>query len=186
MKYVGRGGLKLEAALGHFQIDSKNKVCLDVGASTGGFTDCLLQAGARKVYAVDVGYGQFDWNLRRDPRVVLLERENIRHLRKGKIPEPVDLAVIDVSFISLKLVFPPVEKFLADGAQVLALIKPNFEASPRYVKKGVVEDPVLHEKIVEEIKQAGIALGWQLIGTFPSPLLGAQGNREFFILFSAH
>lgn len=184
-KYVSRGGVKLEAALRHFQIDAGDKVCLDVGASTGGFTDCLLKAGAKKVYAVDVGYGQFDWKLRKDPRVVLLERENIRYLRREKIPERVDLVVMDVSFISLKLVFPAVQKFLSSGSQILALIKPNFEVGPKYVKKGVVKDPALHEKVIEEIKAAGMAQDWRCHGTFASPLLGAQGNREFFIYFSA-
>ncbi|MBI4124911.1 MAG: TlyA family RNA methyltransferase, partial [Deltaproteobacteria bacterium] len=184
LKYVGRGGLKLEAALGHFQIDPQDTICLDVGASTGGFTDCLLKAGAKKVYAVDVGYGQFDWTLRNDPRVVLIERQNIRHLRQEKITEPVNLVVIDVSFVSLKLVFPVVKKFLASQSQILALIKPNFEVEPKHVgKKGVVKDPALHEKVVEEIKAAGIVLGWRCQGTCPSPLLGAQGNREFFVYF---
>lgn len=184
MKYVGRGGLKLEAALQHFSIDPRDKVCLDVGASTGGFTDCLLQAGAKKVYAVDVGYGQFDWKLRKDPRVVLLERQNIRYLSREKISDPIDWIVIDVSFISLKLVFPAVQKFLSPGGRVLALAKPNFEVGPKEVgKKGVVKDPALHAAVIREIVEAGCALGWRHQGTFPSPLLGAQGNQEFFVLF---
>lgn len=183
-KYVSRGGLKLEQALKEFQIDVHQKTCMDVGASTGGFTDCLLKFGAKKVYAVDVGYGQFDWKLRNDPRVCLLERRNIRYLPKESIPEPIELATIDVSFISLRLVFPAIQKFLAPHSKAIALIKPQFEAKRHQVgQKGIVKDPKLYEEIFEKIKEAGEKLGWKCRGTTPSPILGAEGNQEFLIVF---
>lgn len=182
--YVTRGGLKLEHALKEFHLDPTEKVVMDVGCAHGGFTDCLLKHGARKVYAVDVGYGQLDWKLRNDPRVVVLERQNIRHLSQEKIPEPVDWAVIDVAFISLKKVFPAIEKFLGRASKVLALAKPQFEVRKEEVgPKGVVRDSKLHERVVEEIRRAGEKYGWKFLGSTPSPILGAQGNREFFLLF---
>lgn len=182
--YVTRGGLKLEHALQFFKLNPAEKTVIDVGCAHGGFTDCLLQHGARKIYCVDVGYGQLDWKLRNDPRVVVLERQNIRYLSTEKIPEKVDWAVMDVAFISLKKVFPVVEKFLVPNAQVLALVKPQFEVRKKEVgPKGVVKDPELHERVVEEIRAAGEKLDWKFQGSTPSPILGAEGNREFFLLF---
>lgn len=182
--YVGRGGLKLEAPLDSFSINPRGKICLDIGASTGGFTDCLLQRGAKKVYAVDVGYGQFAWELRKDKRTVLLERENFRTMALEKIPDKVALVTIDVSFISLKLIFPPLKKLLASPAEILALVKPQFEVGPKEVgKKGVVKDPKLHQAVTEKIKRAGLKEGWTLVGIVPSPIRGAKGNQEFFIAF---
>lgn len=186
MQYVSRGGLKLEHALKTFQIDARDKICLDVGASTGGFTDCLLQHGAKKVYAVDVGYGQFDWKLRNDPRVILLERKNIRTLTKAALPEPIDLAAIDVSFISLRLVFPAIVPFLAPQATIIALIKPQFEVGRGQVgKKGVVKDPQLHEVVIARVRDFGEKQNWKFQGFAPSPLLGAEGNQEFLMYFSS-
>lgn len=186
IRYASRGGLKLEHALKNFSIDASGKICLDVGASTGGFTDCLLQHGAKKVYAVDVGYGQFDWKLRNDPRVILLERKNIRTLSKATISEPIDLIAIDVSFISLRLVFPAIVPFLAPQAAIIALIKPQFEVGRGQVgKKGVVKDPKLHEAVMEQVKTYGQALGWKCKGITPSPIFGAEGNQEFLMYFSS-
>lgn len=160
---------------------------MDVGASTGGFTDCLLQNGARKVYAVDVGYGGLAWKLRKDPRVIVLERQNIRYLPKDLVPDPIDLITIDVIFISLKLVLPAVKKFLGSNARLIALIKPNFEVAPKFVgKKGVVKDAQLHTQVVQMIQSAGEKEGWCCIGVEPSPILGAEGNKEFLILFQSH
>ncbi len=180
--FVSRGGVKLAHAVKHFRIPVSRKVCLDVGASTGGFTDCLLQNGAKKVYSVDVGYGQLAWKLRTDPRVICLERQNVRHLTRKQIPEPIDLATIDVSFISLKLVVPVVRRFLADGGMLLALIKPQFEVGKGKVGKGgVVRDPGEHERVIEETSDFLIADGWKIKGVVESPLLGPKGNKEFFI-----
>jgi len=180
--YVSRGGIKLEAALKEFSIDVTGCTILDVGASTGGFTDCLLQYGAKKVIAVDVGYGQLAWSLRKDPRIVVLERTNIRQLSKSEIKEHIDGAVIDTSFISLKTVIPATERFLKNDSFILALIKPQFEAGKDMVGKGgVIRDEVLIKKIVGDLvahfKEAGLAVH----GTFESPIKGAKGNREFFI-----
>ena len=180
--YVSRGGLKLEKALSSFKIDVNGRTCLDVGASTGGFTDCLLQHGARKVYAVDVGYGQFAWPLRNDPRVVLIERTNIRNLPPDAIPSPVDLATIDVSFISLRIVVPAVLKFLKHGSLVAALVKPQFEVGKGQVGKGgVVKDPELHSRVLNDL--AGIFEGLNLIvqPPIPSPVKGPKGNTEFLL-----
>lgn len=178
--YVSRGGIKLEAALSGFSVDVEDKVVMDVGASTGGFTDCLLQRGARRVIAVDVGYGQFHWKLRGDPRVRLLEKTNIRYLSPGDLGEPVDGAVIDVSFISLRLVLPPVSRLLRDEAFVVALIKPQFEVGRTQVGKGgVVRDPLLHEAVVEELTAFFNETGWTAVGNMASPILGPKGNREF-------
>lgn len=179
LPYVSRGGLKLEFALRAFGVDPRGKVAIDVGASTGGFTDCLLQHGAVRVYAVDVGYGQLAWKLRQDPRVVVLERTNIRYLES--LPEPVDLATIDVSFISLKLVLPPVLKLMKPRAEILALIKPQFEAGREKVGKGgVVRDPRVHKEVLESLVEYAKGLGLSTLGLVPSPLLGPAGNVEFF------
>lgn len=179
-RFVGRGGLKLEKALNHFAINPEGWVCLDVGASTGGFTDCLLQRGATKVYALDVGHGQLDWRLRSDPRVIVMEHCNARHLQPGDLPEKVPLAVADVSFISLTLVLPPVAGLLTDGGMLVTLIKPQFELSRSEVGRGgVVRDPEAHEKAVEKIRLFATARGWQWCGVTESPVTGADGNREF-------
>ncbi|MCC6143574.1 MAG: TlyA family RNA methyltransferase [Candidatus Hydrogenedentes bacterium] len=179
-RFVSRGGEKLEAALEGFAIDVAGQVCMDVGASTGGFTDCLLQRGAAQVYAVDVGYGQLAWKLREDPRVVVLERTNIRHLTPDQLPVPPSFFVIDCSFISLKLVLPSVIPLLAPGAAGVALIKPQFEAGREQVGKGgVVRDPEVHERVIEEVREAALQLGFTRIDVLPSPLLGPAGNREF-------
>ncbi len=183
-KYVSRGGLKLEQALKEFKVDPSNKICIDIGASTGGFTDCLLQHGAQKVYAVDVGYGQLAWPLRQNPKVVVIERQNIRALKKEKIQEPIELATLDLSFISLKKVFPVLRPFLAPDAKIIALIKPQFEVAKTQVEKGgIVHDPKLHEWAVTQIQEAGLQEGWECLGVTSSPISGADGNREFLILF---
>lgn len=180
--YVSRGGLKLQGALAAFRIDVSGLTGLDVGASTGGFTDCLLQAGAAKVYAVDVGYGQLAWKLRQDPRVVNLERTNIRFYNGSDIKDQIDIAVIDASFISLKLVVPAVIRLIANGALILALIKPQFEAGRGEVgKKGVIRDPAVHARVVAEIEAFFKTLSLDVKGVIESPLLGPEGNREFFI-----
>jgi len=180
--YVSRGGIKLEAALKEFSIDVKGLTIMDVGASTGGFTDCLLQNGAKKVVAVDVGYGQLAWSLRNDPRVVVLERTNIRQLSQSKMGEHVDGAVIDTSFISLRTVVPAVSRHLEKDSFILALIKPQFEAGKGMVGKGgVIRDKGLQKGIVDDLiaffQEADLAVH----GTFESPIRGAKGNREFFI-----
>jgi len=180
--FVSRGGEKLAAALDAFSPPVAGAVALDVGASTGGFTDCLLQRGARRVYAVDVGYGQLDWGLRNDARVVVLERCNIRHLDPAVIPDPVQLAVIDVSFISLRLVLPCVVPLLAPGATVLALVKPQFEVGVKQVGRGgVVRDDVLRRGAVQQIQDAGERSGFACLGSFDSPIAGKKGNREIFL-----
>lgn len=181
--YVSRGGLKLAGALKEFNLNVKNLVALDVGASTGGFTDCLLQAGARKVYALDVGYGQLAWKLREDKRVVVIERTNIRYYDGADLDEKIDLAVIDTSFISLKIVIPAVLKFLDKGARILALIKPQFEAQKEEVGKGgVISDHAIHDRILQDIREFCESLNLVVEGTCPSPILGPSGNREFFFL----
>ena len=183
-KYVSRGGDKLEAALRAFRIDIRNKVALDVGASTGGFTDCMLQHGARKVYAVDVGYGQFAWSLRTDPRVVVIERTNVRHVRPDLLPEKVDFAVVDVSFISLKLVLEPVISLMKEDGDLVTLIKPQFEAGREQVGKGgVVRDPEVQKQVVDSIVDFAASIGLVCGGTTESPLLGPAGNREFLVYF---
>jgi len=181
--YVSRGGVKLEGALQSFALSPAGLVCLDVGASTGGFTDCLLQKGAARVYAVDVGYGQLAWKLRQDPRVAVIERTNIRHMQTDAIPEPVDLATIDVSFISLKIVVPAVAEFLKNKARILALIKPQFEVGKDQVGKGgVVRDATLHTRVIQGLTAFFAELGFLSQSVIPSPILGPKGNREFFIL----
>ena len=180
--YASRGGLKPEAALKHFLVDVRGQTLLDVGASTGGFTDCLLQHGAYRVIAVDVGYGQLDWKLRQDPRVQVLERTNIRHLKPGDIERRIDGAVIDVSFISLRLVVPPVSALLRRHAFIIALIKPQFEVGKGQVGKGgVVRDPEHHQQVIDGLSTFFEDLGWTSNGYIPSPLLGPKGNREFLI-----
>jgi 23S rRNA (cytidine1920-2'-O)/16S rRNA (cytidine1409-2'-O)-methyltransferase len=181
--YVSRGGLKLHSALKEFVLDVRDFVAFDVGASTGGFTDCLLRAGAGKVYALDVAYGQLAWNLREDKRVVVIERTNIRYYEGSEIHEPVDLVVIDASFISLKLVIPAVLKFVRGGGLILALIKPQFEVEKGEVGKGgVVQDPVIHDRVLREVSAFCESLNLEVKGTCASPILGPAGNREFFIL----
>jgi 23S rRNA (cytidine1920-2'-O)/16S rRNA (cytidine1409-2'-O)-methyltransferase len=178
LPYVSRGGLKLAAALDAFGVAPTGWVCADIGASTGGFTDCLLQRGAARVYAVDVGYGQLAWTLRQDPRVISLERVNVRYL--PGLPEPVALATVDVSFIGLGLVLPRVAALLAPGGQVIALIKPQFEVGKRQVGKGgVVRDPVLHRAAVERVLAGAAALGLAPAGLIRSPVTGPAGNVEF-------
>jgi 23S rRNA (cytidine1920-2'-O)/16S rRNA (cytidine1409-2'-O)-methyltransferase len=180
--YVSRGGLKLAAALEHFRPQVTGLVALDVGASTGGFTDCLLQQGVGKVYAVDVGYGQLAWRLRQDPRVIVLERMNIRYMSPEAIPEAVDLAVVDVSFISLRLVLPRVKVFLKPGGAILALIKPQFEVGKGQVGKGgVVRDANLQLQTVNGIRDFAQTLGLTDMGVLPSPILGPKGNQEYLL-----
>jgi 23S rRNA (cytidine1920-2'-O)/16S rRNA (cytidine1409-2'-O)-methyltransferase len=180
--YVSRGGEKLAGALDHFQVVPKGKVALDVGASTGGFTHCLLTHGAVKVYAVDVGYGQLDATLRGDRRVVVLERVNIRHLPKAAIPEPIDLATLDLSFISLTLVLPKILEFLRPSGEILALVKPQFEVGKGQVGKGgVVRDPRLQQEAVQRVAAAAASLGLSVSPAFASPLKGPKGNQEYFL-----
>ncbi|MBN2437202.1 MAG: TlyA family RNA methyltransferase [Deltaproteobacteria bacterium] len=180
--YVSRGGLKLRGALETFGLSVRGLIALDVGASTGGFTDCLLQAEATKVYAIDVGYGQLAWKLREDPRVVCIERTNIRHYDGEGITDGIDIAVIDASFISLRFVIPPVLKLIGNGAIVLALIKPQFEVKRNEVgKRGVVRDPALHERVLAETVSFCRDLGLDVLKSCASPLTGPAGNREFFI-----
>jgi 23S rRNA (cytidine1920-2'-O)/16S rRNA (cytidine1409-2'-O)-methyltransferase len=180
--YVSRGGEKLAAALAHFKVAPAGKIALDAGASTGGFTHVLLTFGARKVYAVDVGYGQLDASLRRDPRVVVLERRNLRLLPRGDVPEPVDLVTLDLSFISLTLVLPKILEFLKPRGEVLALVKPQFEVGKGKVGKGgVVRDPQLQQEAVAQVARAAASLGFEVSASFPSPLKGPKGNQEYFL-----
>lgn len=181
-RYVGRGGLKLEAALDAFRVLPSGATALDVGASTGGFTDCLLQRGARRVYAVDVGYGQLDWSLRNDPRVVVLERRNIRTLPSEDLPERIDVAVVDVSFISLRKVLPRIVEFLAPEGEIIVLVKPQFEVGKgRVGRGGVVREPAMHLGVIEEISSFAGEIGCTVEGVIASPLLGRKGNREFLM-----
>lgn len=180
-KYVGRGALKLESALEHFHIDLQGKIALDIGASTGGFTDCMLQRGAEKVYAVDVGYGQLDWKLRNDPRVVVMEKINARFLTLNQVQELVDVCVIDVSFISLTLILPNAVALLKPDGVILALIKPQFELQRSEVGKGgIVRDPRLHQKAQDKIVAFVNDLGQIVAGIAPAAIKGADGNQEFF------
>ena len=178
--YVSRGGLKLEKALRNFGVDPTGYVCSDSGASTGGFTDCLLQQGASKVFAIDVGYGQLAWKIRNDPRVVVMERTNIRYVTPEDLGEPLDLSVIDVSFISLSLVLPVVKTLLKPTGQVLCLIKPQFEAGKDKVgKKGVVRDPAVHEEVLQNFISLAKSLGFTIRNLTFSPVKGPEGNIEF-------
>ena len=180
--FVSRGGLKLAKGLDAFALDVRERIAIDVGASTGGFTDCLLQRGARKVYAVDVGYGQLAWSLRTDPRVVNLERTNIRNLQGADLPETPDLAVIDASFISLAIVLPATLSLLTPDAIIVALIKPQFEVGKGAVGKGgVVRDAEQHDQVVLKIRGLAEELGCHVIGVTESPILGPKGNKEFLI-----
>lgn len=182
MPFVSRGGLKLAQGLEAFRIDPAGRIAIDVGASTGGFTDCLLQRGVQQVYAVDVGYGQLAWKLREDPRVVVLEKTNIRHLQPEQLEPLPDLAVIDASFISLSLVLPPTLALLQRPAEVVALIKPQFEVGKGAVGKGgIVRDPKLHDEVLATMKQLAKELGVELLGICDSPITGADGNREFLM-----
>ncbi len=181
--WVSRGGIKLAHALQHFGLSAQDRIAIDVGASTGGFTDVLLQHGAAKVYAVDVGEGQLDWRLRNDPRVVVLEKTNARHLDATLIPEPVDCVVCDASFIGLRIVLPAALSLAGSGGWAVALIKPQFEVGRERVGKGgVVRDPVLHDEVCTTIRDwwAGLP-GWRVLGIEPSPITGPEGNREFLI-----
>ncbi len=187
--YVSRGGLKLEKALNTFPVDVTHKVCLDIGASTGGFTDCLLRFGAGQVFAVDVGYGQLAWSLRTDPRVMVIERTNIRHMAWETIGREVDVVVADTSFISLKTVIPAAEKFMGKDTRVIALIKPQFEAGKQHIGKGgVVKDPEIRKKVVTDLSQFFSDRGYALQGVVPSPVLGPKGNTEYLIslIFLGH
>lgn len=186
-RYVGRGGLKLEGALAHFAIDPRGTTCLDIGASTGGFTDCLLQHGAAKVWAIDVGHSQLDWKIRSDPRVVVREKLNARHLTREDIPDAIDLCVIDVSFISLSLILPPAAALLSNGGVIIPLIKPQFELRKEQVGRGgVVRDAALHAEAVEKIRGVVASLPslrWD--GVIESPILGGEGNKEFLACLRA-
>jgi 23S rRNA (cytidine1920-2'-O)/16S rRNA (cytidine1409-2'-O)-methyltransferase len=191
-RYVGRGGHKLEGALRHFGVDPSGLVCLDIGASTGGFTDCLLQHGAAKVWAIDVGHSQLDWKIRSNPRVVAREKLNARYLSRDDIPDPIDLVVADVSFISLTLILPPAAALLAPRGRMIVLVKPQFELRREDVGRGgVVKDPALHDVAVQKIRAFvesmrptpdGLQLQW--VDVIESPILGGEGNREFLALLT--
>jgi 23S rRNA (cytidine1920-2'-O)/16S rRNA (cytidine1409-2'-O)-methyltransferase len=181
-KYVSRGGLKLEGALEHFRINPDTKVCLDIGASTGGFTDCLLQHGAGKVFAVDGGTNQLDWKLRRDSRVVVLEKTNARYLSSDRIGTLAELVTVDVSFISATLILPALVPLLGSPADLLVLVKPQFEVGKGQVGKGgIVRDPAQHQEAVARVARKLLELGFSQLASMESPLLGAEGNREFFL-----
>lgn len=178
--YVSRGGLKLEKALRDFGVKPEGYVCSDSGASTGGFTDCLLQQGAKKVFAIDVGYGQLDWKIRSDPRVVVMERTNVRYVTPEMLGEPLDLSVVDVSFISLKIVLPVIKTFLKSSGQILCLIKPQFEAGREKVgKKGVVREPEIHKEVLDNFVELTKSLDLKILGLTFSPVKGPEGNIEF-------
>jgi 23S rRNA (cytidine1920-2'-O)/16S rRNA (cytidine1409-2'-O)-methyltransferase len=184
-RYVGRGGLKLEAALDRFGIQVKGRTCLDVGSSTGGFTDCLLQHGAARVYAIDVGTAQLDWKLRNDPRVIVHEQVNARYLTRSEVPEPIALAVCDVSFISITMILPALKNILADDGEMVILVKPQFELEREQVSKGgIIRDPRLHQQACQRVEDAVHQLGFQT-DIIPSPVLGAEGNQEF-LLYARH
>lgn len=178
--YVSRGGLKLEKALRDFGVNPDGYVCSDSGASTGGFTDCLLQKGAKKVFAIDVGYGQLDWKIRSDPRVVVMERTNVRYVTPEDLGEQLDLSVVDVSFISLRIVLPVIKTFLKETGQVVCLIKPQFEAGKEKVgKKGVVRDPAIHKEVLDDFVALTHEIGFAILGLTFSPVKGPEGNIEF-------
>lgn len=185
LPYVSRGGLKLEKAIRVFGVRPEGKVCMDIGASTGGFTDCMLQNGAVKVYAVDVGYGQLDWKLRNDPRVVCLEKTNARYLTREQVPDEARLASIDVSFISLSLILEPVKALLAGDGEILALVKPQFEAGREKVgKKGVVRDKAVHEEVIRKVMDFAKGIELKVRGLDFSPVRGPEGNIEFLLWLS--
>ena len=182
LKYVSRGGLKLEKAMKNFDIVLKDKVCMDVGASTGGFTDCMLQNGAVKVYSVDVGYGQFAWKLRNDPRVVCMEKTNIRYVTPEDIADVLDFASVDVSFISLTKVLVPARELLRDGGRMVCLIKPQFEAGREKVgKKGVVRDKAVHEEVIHKVIDHAVEIGFHILNLEYSPIKGPEGNIEYLV-----
>lgn len=181
-RFVSRGGLKLEEALRIFEITVKDAVCVDVGASSGGFTDCLLQHGATKIYAVDVAYGQFSWQLRKDPRVIVLERFNARYLSTNEIPEQINIAVIDASFISLTKLIPPLLPLFKENLAIIALIKPQFELQKDKIGKGgVVRQELLHKEAIDKVSDFARSKGLAIEGVVPSPILGPKGNKEFLI-----
>lgn len=182
LKYVSRGGLKLEKAMQNFGIDLKDKICMDIGASTGGFTDCMLQNGARKVYAVDVGYGQFAWKLRQDPRVICMEKTNIRYVTPEDIEDVLDFASVDVSFISLEKVLPAAKELLSPQGEMACLIKPQFEAGREKVgKKGVVRDPEVHKEVIDRIIDFAQGIGFIIQNLEFSPIKGPEGNIEYLV-----
>ena len=182
LKYVSRGGLKLEKAMTHFDIELNDKVCMDIGASTGGFTDCMLQNGAVKVYSIDVGYGQLDWKLRNDPRVVCMEKTNIRYVLPEDLQEPAQFSSIDVSFISLTKVLLPVRNLLTDDGEIVCLIKPQFEAGREKVgKKGVVRDPAVHLEVIEKVIAYASTIAMELCHLSFSPIKGPEGNIEYLL-----
>ena len=182
LPYVSRGGLKLEKAMREFGLQLQGRTCMDIGASTGGFTDCMLQNGAQRVYSVDVGYGQLAWSLRTDPRVVNLERTNARHLTREQVPEEICFFSVDVSFISLTLILPAVRPLLAEHGQAVCLIKPQFEAGREKVgKKGVVRDKAVHEEVIEKIRSFALENGFSVLGLTFSPVKGPEGNIEYLI-----
>ena len=182
MPYVSRGGLKLEKAIKNFDVSVEGKVCTDVGSSTGGFTDCMLQNGAVKVFAIDVGRGQLDWKLRQDPRVVCMEKTNIRYVTPEDIGEPVDFSSIDVSFISLTLILPVVYRFLREGGSCACLVKPQFEAGREKVgKNGIIKDPAVHLEVLQKIYRFALELGFSVRGLDFSPIKGAKGNIEYLM-----
>ncbi|MBD5545303.1 MAG: TlyA family RNA methyltransferase [Lachnospiraceae bacterium] len=182
LKYVSRGGLKLEKAMKEFPIELSGRICMDIGASTGGFTDCMLQNGAAKVYAIDVGHGQLDWKLRNDERVICMEKTNFRYVTREQVPEEIDFASVDVSFISLTRILPAAKPLLKERGQMVCLIKPQFEAGREKVgKKGVVTDRKVHEEVIEKVADFGEALGFSVIGLSFSPIKGPEGNIEYLL-----
>ena len=182
LKYVSRGGLKLEKAIDNFDLDLKNKITMDIGASTGGFTDCMLQNGAKKVYSIDVGYGQLAWKLRTDERVVNLERTNMRRVTREQVPDEIDFFSVDVSFISLRLILPVARQLMAENAEAVCLIKPQFEAGREKVgKKGVVRDPAVHAEVVQGIYDFALQNGFDVLNLDFSPIKGPEGNIEYLI-----
>lgn len=187
LKYVSRGGLKLEKAMTHFGVELQDKVCMDVGASTGGFTDCMLQNGAVKVYSVDVGHGQLAWKLRNDPRVVCMEKTNIRYVTPSDIAEPVEFTSIDVSFISLTKVLGPVKELLTENGQIVCLIKPQFEAGREKVgKKGVVREKSTHREVIEMVISFAVSIGFEVLNLEYSPIKGPEGNIEYLLYLQNH
>jgi 23S rRNA (cytidine1920-2'-O)/16S rRNA (cytidine1409-2'-O)-methyltransferase len=183
--YVGRGGLKLAHALDTFQIPVAGRECLDIGASTGGFTDVMLQRGAVRVVALDVGHGQLDWRIRQDPRVIVIEHVNARNLTPDTLPGPVDIITIDVSFISLSRIFPVLPPLMHPGADVVALVKPQFEAGRDEVRKGIIRDAAIHARVLDEVATAGTEVGLTRVASTPSPITGQKGNIEFLVHFRA-
>ena len=187
LKYVSRGGLKLEKAMTHFGVELEGKVCMDVGSSTGGFTDCMLQNGAVKVYAVDVGHGQLDWKLRNDPRVVCMEKTNIRYVTPADIEDRIQFSSIDVSFISLTKVLGPVKALLTEDGQIVCLIKPQFEAGREKVgKKGVVREKSTHLEVIEKVMEFAVSIGFEILNLEFSPIKGPEGNIEYLLYLQNH